>query len=212
MTVLNDEELPIDDSQEAIKNGPKKKGLKHKEKLNNRQLLFVSEYLKDLNPRQAGIRAGYKGKEMGRYLMTVPHVRAAIQEAQAKIIKKNEITADKVLRAAAAMALSDIGRILKWDSKGRIKRVTPTEELDEMDSQSIQEFSSTHVNGEPNKRNIRVKLHPKKAGVDFLGAFFKMLIERDSLSQLLEGMTPEIAGPLSEALGKYMRGSNEPAS
>lgn len=74
-------------------------------KLTNREKIFVREYLVDLDPRRAGIVAGYS-KTMAESKIyqwvsnckVKPHVFNAIKKAMNKRSKKIEITSDYVLR------------------------------------------------------------------------------------------------------------------
>lgn len=69
-------------------------------KLNNRQKAFISEYLKDKNATQAAIRAGYSkhtARFQGCELLTHPNISLVIQQKQAEIAKRCEITVEKVL-------------------------------------------------------------------------------------------------------------------
>jgi phage terminase small subunit len=61
---------------------------------------FVEEYLKDLNAKQAAIRAGYttnRAEQAGYELLSFPDVQAAIQEAMAERSRRNGIDQDYVL-------------------------------------------------------------------------------------------------------------------
>lgn len=68
--------------------------------LSDKQQRFVSEYLVDLNAKQAAIRSGYSsnGAEVqGHRLLSNANVRAAINEVQAETAKKLEVTKEYVL-------------------------------------------------------------------------------------------------------------------
>ena len=72
---------------------------------------FAVEYLKDLNATQAAIRAGYSAKtaaSQGQRLLKFPAVRDAIAHAQAKLLKKTEVSVENVKRELAAIAFSEI--------------------------------------------------------------------------------------------------------
>lgn len=78
----------------------KKKQLKQTGELSPRVLLFVKEYLIDLNGLQAAIRAGYSEKTAGQQasrLLTNVKVQALIEAGMAERSKRTEITADYVL-------------------------------------------------------------------------------------------------------------------
>jgi phage terminase small subunit len=69
-------------------------------KLQAKQQLFVDEYLKDLNGKQAAIRAGYSPKTaevQASRLLSVAKVREAVQAAMDKRSERTAITQDYVL-------------------------------------------------------------------------------------------------------------------
>ena len=79
--------------------------------INDRERLFVREYLNDLNTAQAAIRAGYSPRSAPKHASRVfdrPRVKAAIEAAMAARATKLEITAEKVLREIAPMGLANI--------------------------------------------------------------------------------------------------------
>lgn len=80
-----------------------------------RQILFVKEYLVDLNATQAAIRAGYSKKtamQQGQRLLTLPTIQAAIQKEIRKQEKRTEITADAVLKQWWDIATADPNDII----------------------------------------------------------------------------------------------------
>lgn len=69
--------------------------------LNQRQQLFVNEYLIDLNATQAAIRAGYSEKtaySQGPRLLENVEIQEALKEAQMKTVQKLEITREEVIK------------------------------------------------------------------------------------------------------------------
>ena len=66
--------------------------------LTERQRVFIQEYLIDVNASAAALRAGYKWGDIGRELLTKPHVLAAIQGAKRARAERTEITADLVVQ------------------------------------------------------------------------------------------------------------------
>lgn len=69
--------------------------------LNDRERLFVQEYLHDLNATQAAIRAGYSPKtarQIANQIMSRPKIAAAVDKAIAERSRRTGITADRVLR------------------------------------------------------------------------------------------------------------------
>lgn len=70
-------------------------------KLNDKQKRFCEEYLKDLNGTQAAIRAGYSektAKSIANENLTKPDIQTYIQELQADIQKRNEISVDEIVQ------------------------------------------------------------------------------------------------------------------
>lgn len=75
--------------------------------MNEKQALFVKEYLVDLNAKQAAIRAGYSAKTaevQACKLLRVPKVASAVKEAMDKRGEKTGITAEEVLRRLDRLA------------------------------------------------------------------------------------------------------------
>jgi phage terminase small subunit len=66
--------------------------------LSRDQLRFVQEYLHDLDPRAAALRAGLDSLA-GRTLLAKPQIQTAIQIAKAQRARRTEIYADEVLRS-----------------------------------------------------------------------------------------------------------------
>lgn len=89
-------------------------------KLAPMQLLFVREYLVDLNATQAAIRAGYSEKTadvQGHQLLKKPLVGNAIAEAKAMRAKRVEVTADRVLAELAKIGFSSLSDVTDWGTK-----------------------------------------------------------------------------------------------
>ena len=68
--------------------------------LNDRELLFVQEYLIDLNQTQAAIRSGYShktAKQIACALMKKTKIREAVEKAMATRSRRTGISVDRVL-------------------------------------------------------------------------------------------------------------------
>jgi phage terminase small subunit len=94
-------------------------------KLTPKQERFVEEYLTDLNASAAALRAGYASGDIGRQLITKPHVQAAVAAAKGARSERTLVTADEVvagLKAEAAYAgegSSHGARVAAWGWLGR---------------------------------------------------------------------------------------------
>lgn len=84
--------------------------------LNPKQQRFVDEYLVDLNATQAAIRAGYSpntAAEQGYDHLRKPQIQLAIEKARREQQERTGITADRVLREIAAVALADARELVE---------------------------------------------------------------------------------------------------
>lgn len=71
-----------------------------KQKRNDKQKLFISEYLKSGNATEAAIKAGYSEKgaaNAGYRLLQRPEIKAEIEQRQNKAAEKAEITLESIL-------------------------------------------------------------------------------------------------------------------
>src|SRR5262245_61417435 len=89
--------------------------------LNDRQRLFVAEYLKDLNATAAYKRAGYEGDANvcaveGARLLRNPKVAEAIGFAQYQRAKRLHVKADEVLHELVLLYSSDITHYVITDT------------------------------------------------------------------------------------------------
>jgi phage terminase small subunit len=86
--------------------------------LNDKQALFVQEYLVDLNATQAAIRAGYSentAQEQGSRLLSNVMVQQAVAEGKRLRAEKTGIDAEWVLRRLAEEAEADIADLYSED-------------------------------------------------------------------------------------------------
>lgn len=85
--------------------------------MNNKQRIFVDEYLKCWNAAEAARRAGYSKKTaraIGAELLTKPDISAEIQAR----LKESHMGADEALDLLAAQARGDMGQIMEVSSMG----------------------------------------------------------------------------------------------
>jgi phage terminase small subunit len=93
--------------------------------LTPKQSRFVEEYLVDLNGKQAATRAGYshspKSAEVqASRLLSDAKVDAAVREAMDARAQRTGVTADRVLRELAELALSNIFDFIKVRQDGSV--------------------------------------------------------------------------------------------
>lgn len=127
--------------------------------LNERQRLFVREYLEDGNATAAAIRAGYspgRADSQGAHLKTLPLVRAAIEAGLAAKVQRERCCRERVLEELARLAFADITDFLRWDASG--VTLKPMDELTRAQTACVAEIVET--SGKAGKL-LRVKLHGK---------------------------------------------------
>ena len=89
-------------------------------KPNEQQFKFVQEYLIDLDPQAAAIRAGYSAKTahtIASELLRKPHIAALLKEEQAKYRQKSWISKDRIVEELATIAFFDIRELYGEDNK-----------------------------------------------------------------------------------------------
>jgi phage terminase small subunit len=80
--------------------------------LTDQQEVFCQEYLKDLNGKEAAIRAGYSehtAAEQASRLLAHPLVKERVQALMDKRAKRVEISADRVLKELADIGFAPMG-------------------------------------------------------------------------------------------------------
>lgn len=159
-----------------------------------RQRRFAEEFLVDLNAAAAAVRAGYSptGSQVtGSRLRNNEEIAALIQKGMDRRSRRVEITADRVLREIARVALSDVRGLL--DAEGNLK---PLHEMADEVTASIASFEvvTKRVPGSKPaevEHVAKVKLCDKLRALDMLSKHLKLFSERvehdvsDSLAELL---------------------------
>ena len=87
-------------------------------KLTEKQARFVEEYLVDLEPAKAALRAGYSSGQRGHCLLTLAHVREAVDTAKKDRIRRIHITQDRVVEELAAVGFVVMSDLCRWDASG----------------------------------------------------------------------------------------------
>lgn len=131
-------------------------------KLSPKQTRFVKEYVVDLNGTKAAIRAGYSEKtarHQATRLLSKAHIQAAITDEQAKLTRKIEVTAERVVAEYAKIAFSDIRDIAFWTRE--VVLAKKSDELPPEVGAAVAEVSVT-------AKGVKVKMHDKKGALDSL--------------------------------------------
>jgi phage terminase small subunit len=130
------------------------------ERLPAKQARFVEEYLIDLNPAKAAIRAHYSERaanRQGSRLLKQAGVRAAVEAVEAEISKRLRINQDEVIKELALIGFADLKDYVAWDETGR-PVVNPSDNLVDGKSRVVESIKfETTANGP----RVTIKLHDK---------------------------------------------------
>jgi phage terminase small subunit len=92
-----------------------------------KRLRFIDEYLIDLNPGKAYLRAGYKvdisvARKEAAKLLLIPEIQDLIIRKKEERAKRTQVSADKVVQELAKIGFANLKDFINWDSFGfRIK-------------------------------------------------------------------------------------------
>ena len=175
--------------------------------LNPRQLLFIEEYLVDLNGKEAAIRAGYsrsRAAARGYALLQLPEIRAAVATAMARRAARTKITPERVLEEYERIAFSDWRRFADWGPKGA--RFAVAHDLSPEDTPLIAEL----VDAGPKRGGLRrVKLFDKQAALTSLA---RILAQGDAVRFAVASpaaAAPTRAAPAPQANERQRRFAEE---
>jgi len=142
-------------------------------KPSKKQMIFIDEYLIDLNGSRAARAAGYSSKSAGRYaveLLSKPHIKEVIDQRLADRASKSNVKAERVLQEIARIALFDPTTVLSWGRRG--VKLRPSDELTEAETAAIAEISETV--GKGGRILLKVKFHAKLTALELLGRNLKL--------------------------------------
>ena len=132
--------------------------------LTARQRMFVAEYLRDLNGRQAAIRAGYPPKAahvQASQLLSNPSVAQAVRVMLEKREAKTAMSAAEVEARLTRIARASIGDYATWDEHG--VRLVPSAALTRGAKTAVGEVSET------GDGQVRFKLRDSVAALEKIG-------------------------------------------
>nr|DAD63554.1 MAG TPA: Terminase small subunit [Caudoviricetes sp.] len=131
--------------------------------LSEKQKRFVSEYIIDLNAKQAAIRAGYSPKTaevQASRLLSLVKVQTEIAKAMEDREKRTGITQDRVLAELSAIAFAKATDYVEIGEDGLVK-IKPTAELTDEQKKAIASIKKG-ING------IEIKLTDKTKALEML--------------------------------------------
>lgn len=131
---------------------------------------FCHEYLLDLDPGKAYIRAGYKTKpryarQHGLELLKNPNIELRIQALTDQRARNTDVTAERVVLELSRIGFSDLREFMSWGPSGA--RWTPSDELTDDAAAVVQEIYETEREMDDGGvyRTKRFKLHDKMAAL-----------------------------------------------
>lgn len=157
---------------------------------------FVMEYLIDLHPTQAAIRAGYspaRASSVGRTLLQVPEVRDAVARAIAARSTRTGVNNDRIMRVLGAIVMGDPRAV--FDEQGGLKKPGELNDMDALMIAGVKTRRIVEVNPETGGMQ-QVEIQEIKL-VDKLSA---MNMAMRHLGMLNDKLQVEVGGPLAEQL------------
>jgi phage terminase small subunit len=179
--------------------------------LNDRQKLFVIEYLKDLSPTEAYIRAGYNPRgaaQNAHRLMKNDKIKMAIEQTNTRILNLKEGEITQLLSAVRLAAYSTADDILDFD--GEEWKLKPANKVSVAARSTITdvEVIETTIRGKTTRR-IKIKRQSKDAAQERLLRHYGLLVDRLDVTSGGKSLVPEfIEVPVD---GETIEHKQEPA-
>ena len=160
--------------------------------VHQRRTRFIKEYLIDQNATRAAQAAGFKESSaysQGQRLLKDAEIRKAIEEANAKVNAKLDITVERVKLELARLAFFDPRAF--WNTDGTAKKIT---DLDEDTARALAGFEAAELfSGSGEDRAAvgyikKFKLVDKGANLERLGRHLQMFPTKVEVSGTLEVM------------------------
>ena len=145
-----------------------------KNPLSNKMKLFVASYAITRNATQAAITAGYKetsARDRGSRLLKHPKIQIALGRRSSKIMRKLEITVDKIAEEISFLAFSNIR-----DCYDEIGNLLPIHKLPREVAAAITEV--TESIDKMGNRVVRYKMDGKTKNLELLGRYHQMFVDK----------------------------------
>ena len=152
-------------------------------KLGKKQVVFVEEYLIDLNATQAAIRAGYStktAKEIGCENLSKPNIASHIDKAIAERSKRTGINQDRIIKELARIALVNPTKVINLDE------ATVLSGSSDDDTACIASIKVKQIPTEDGYITEReIKFHDKLKALDMLGRHNGMFKEDNAKTNIV---------------------------
>lgn len=161
--------------------------------MNAREERFCEEYMVDLCPKAAAIRAGYKeqtAREACEWIRpenpTKPYLRARIDEMRAAQSTRTGITADRVLRELAAVAFADASGLVEQAGEPPYTRARLDRATDPESARAIQSIRVTPEGG------VEIRMSDKNKALELLGKHLGLFADNVRLDVALPQIVDDI--------------------
>lgn len=137
---------------------------------------FVEEFLVDMDPVAAALRAGYDKcnvRRDARRIMACPEVRRAITEAKKERACRLRVTQDRVVQELAAIGFASMADVCRWS--GDSLELLDSALLTTEQAAAIAEITETTTS---RGGTVRVKLHSKLKALEMLARHVGLYEER----------------------------------
>lgn len=179
-------------------------------KINDKQKLFVLEYLVDLSPTKAAKRAGYSSANAGK-LMSNPEVRKAIGKALKQILVEPYMSAKELVAQLHHIMYLDPLHFLDQGEAGDIT-LRDMELIPEPIRKCITKMKirkRTYTDGTA-ETTYDLEFFSKEKAADMLAKYYK-LYEAEDEEEALEGEVKH-KKQVESMLGKLLKGKGNPAN
>lgn len=135
---------------------------------------FAIEFLRDLNGTQAAIRAGYapnNATEQATLLLKNPKVIKLLQDKQAALAAKHDVTLDKIIAELAKIGFANIEDYTRLVGENRVIDLSNTsrDQLAAVAEITIDEYVEGHGDNARDVKRTKIKMHDKKGALVDLG-------------------------------------------
>lgn len=149
--------------------------------LNDRQALFVEEYLRCFNRTQAAQAAGYSRKtaySMGARLLK----NVEIEEAISRRLNDSAMTADETMMRLAAHARGDVDDFLDDAGRFDIGKARKAQKTGLLKRLKIKETKRMIGETEVVTQEVDFELHDAQAALQLIGRHHKLFVDRTELT------------------------------
>jgi phage terminase small subunit len=182
------------------------------------EVVFVDEYLIDLNATQAYRRAFpgctyWTAATEGCRFLKKPNIRREVQAAKKARAQRTGITADRVLKELARIAFSDVFDLFDADGKVAPARNIPLDSRRAISGVKVRkEKTATRTNGRTtvteSECEVEYKFWPKTEALKSLCNHLGLTTEITPLDALLAGLPPRLAEEIRQAIAGTVPGGS----